>query len=620
MLFGKFMKGAVKNRILILLGLLSLCVTLIIFAVGKFMYSVIEAKSFSAMINSTTEMMEITRDVLISDLVLRMDKEKAYIANCASLYGSRLLDERGWDNTHVILERIPLTPHGLDYVFHGKDGRLASGRGTDPAFYTQGLGAAWSGKTVVDGPCFRGDGGYTMGISAPVYQNGEVKGVLTIVLDGFCLSEWISDLQFSIGNGMAYIINADGTNIATSTKYNRDWITMEYNAQELARTDELSKTIADLEIQPLKGLTGTGSYIWEGSRNYLVYAPVPGTGWGLFVGFYGELLREYSREITTGGVSKNQAYLAALILFLFILSIAEIRLIGIGRRDNHRLTKQKEELLALHKKAEEQSVMLRKHHETILASLEYAKKIQGNLLPDKQTCQGPLSDLGLIWKPKEAVGGDLYWIKHFTQGSLICVCDCTGHGVPGAMLTVLVATALEAIVEEDNYQDPAEIMWLLDQKLASVLYVHTEDGDKRRGMLNINDGADLALIYIDKDNAAVFSSGNIHVFMCNGEEVLDFKGQRLHIGEGTLKTKQQVKTMSVSADSRNRYYVASDGYFDQIGGEKRIPFGYSQFKKMILKHHTDSMDAVMDRLWEAFEQYRGTEERRDDVELVGFQA
>ncbi|MCL2441924.1 MAG: hypothetical protein FWD13_00455, partial [Treponema sp.] len=99
------------------------------------------------------------------------------------------------------------------------------------------------------------------------------------------------------------------------------------------------------------------------------------------------------------------------------------------------------------------------------------------------------------------------------------------------------------------------------------------------------------------------------------------KGQRLCIGEGLLKNKDEIKTVFIPACPDNKYYIASDGLFDQPGGkEKVIPFGYRQFKEIIIKNHNESQDTISDKIWTAFEDYRGTEPRVDDFELVTFKS
>jgi len=254
---------------------------------------------------------------------------------------------------------------------------------------------------------------------------------------------------------------------------------------------------------------------------------------------------------------------------------------------------------------------------TIMAGINYASKIQGDLLPKNQAFDKAFEDYSIIWKPRDIVGGDIFWLKNFESGTILCVCDCTGHGAPGAMLTMLVVSAFEDIVDESNCHDTAGIIFSLEQRLAGGFGVKARE--KGLAGADIHDGCDLAVLFIKKDGDVNLSSANMPVFTCNGKEVNHIKGQRLYIGEGLLKNKDEIETVFISACPGNKYYIASDGLFDQPGGkEKVIPFGYRQFKEIILKNHNESQDTISDKIWTAFEDYRGTEPRVDDLELITF--
>ena len=134
-------------------------------------------------------------------------------------------------------------------------------------------------------PDFTSDQQYVFAIASPLLENGKIKSLLVIRLDGFCISHWLESIQFDTGEGTAYIVRKDGRNIASAREENYDWITTKYNAQEIKDQDEESKTVADLEAQALNGKTGYGSYLWEGSRNYLTYAPIKETGWDYMLDF-----------------------------------------------------------------------------------------------------------------------------------------------------------------------------------------------------------------------------------------------------------------------------------------------------------------------------------------------
>lgn len=258
--------------------------------------------------------------------------------------------------------------------------------------------------------------------------------------------------------------------------------------------------------------------------------------------------------------------------------------------------------------------VLQEKNQTILSSITYAARIQKNLLPAEENFRKIFQDYSILWSPKDIVGGDIYWLRHFAAGTVLCVADCTGHGIPGALLTVLISTALDNVVTEENCRNTAQIMYDLDQRGSEILHA----ARKTKGsILEICDGCDLAVLFIAKDGAVTFSAANTRVFVCDGTAVKRYRGQRIHIGEGMLTGPEQVKTIQVPANGYT-FYVATDGLFDQIGGEKQRPFGYHIFEELVLQHHGERLSAVSQMVWDAFEVYRGENERRDDVELLSF--
>ncbi len=254
--------------------------------------------------------------------------------------------------------------------------------------------------------------------------------------------------------------------------------------------------------------------------------------------------------------------------------------------------------------------------EAIMHGIDYASTIQKSLLPVGSVLGKSFSDYSVIWKPRDVVGGDIYWIKQFDKGTVLCVCDCTGHGTPGALLTMLVVSALESAVQAANSTDTADIIWRIDERLTHVLNAKT-DGRDTNGS-DIRDGCDLAVLFIAKDGSVTLSSGHINVFVCDGKEVRRFKGQNIYVGEGTLNSKGDIETINIPASPSNKFYIASDGLFDQPGGKLSRPFGYRAFEKIILENHSEKQSVISDKIWAAFEEYRGSEPRVDDFALVTF--
>ncbi|MCL2702115.1 MAG: HAMP domain-containing protein [Defluviitaleaceae bacterium] len=251
-----------------------------------------------------------------------------------------------------------------------------------------------------------------------------------------------------------------------------------------------------------------------------------------------------------------------------------------------------------------------KARELMISGITYASQIQRSLLPADSVFAEAFADHSVIWDPKDIVGGDIYWIKNFDGGAILCVCDCTGHGTPGALLTMLVVSTFETSVNETNYMDTAAVIWELEKRLTATLKV---DADS-----DVKDGCDLAVVFIANDGTVSISSGNTNVFVCDGQKVSRLRGQRIRVGEGSVKGKDKIKVTTVPADPANKFYIASDGLYEQVGGEENIPFGYDIIKEIILENHAETQSVISEKIWRAFEAYRGDNARRDDLELITF--
>ena len=254
--------------------------------------------------------------------------------------------------------------------------------------------------------------------------------------------------------------------------------------------------------------------------------------------------------------------------------------------------------------------------EAVMLSIEYAGKIQKKLLPPDEVFKKAFSDYCVIWEPRYTVGGDIYWIKNFDEGTVLCICDCTGHGTPGALLTMFVVSTFEAVVTNSNYKDTAEIIWLLEKRLVAGLNVKASN--KMLRSMTIHDGCDLAVLFIAKDGNVTASSSRTHIFICDGKSVTRLKGQNISVGEGNLKSKDDIMTLHIPENPDNKFYIASDGLFDQLGGEPSRPFGYRVFHQIILENHAAPLSVVSGKIMDAFEKHRNQVPRADDVELITF--
>lgn len=258
---------------------------------------------------------------------------------------------------------------------------------------------------------------------------------------------------------------------------------------------------------------------------------------------------------------------------------------------------------------------LKEKNDTILSSVNYAGRIQKNLLPPDKLFEKVFSDYSVLWSPKDIVGGDVYWLREFPQGTVLCVADCTGHGIPGALLTMVISTALDNAVREDHCGDTARILYELDQRIRQILHSNER---AENAILDIRDGCDLAVIFVAKDGSVTFSSTNTQIFVCDGREVRRYRGQRLNIGEGRLDGPEKVKRISLPASKEAAYYVVTDGLLDQPDAPGGRPFGIRRFQELALEYSDKKQREISEKIWEAFEKHRGSQPRRDDVALISF--
>ncbi len=250
----------------------------------------------------------------------------------------------------------------------------------------------------------------------------------------------------------------------------------------------------------------------------------------------------------------------------------------------------------------------------IMDSLAYARKIQKNILPDKTCFDTAFSDYEIIWKPKEYVGGDFYWIANFSVGTLLFIGDCTGHGTPGAMLTMLCVSILNSVVNEYNVADLQRIIWDCDRKFTDIMSSDniTEDNSL------IHDTLDFGMIFINKTGQIKFATKNMRLHICDGKNVTTIKGIRTKSKNSNFTEINEIKVYEIEYNPSNKFYIASDGLFDQIGIDRRLPFGYSIFSEIILTYHNQPIKKIVASVWDTFNKHMGDECRRDDVTLIGF--
>lgn len=251
-------------------------------------------------------------------------------------------------------------------------------------------------------------------------------------------------------------------------------------------------------------------------------------------------------------------------------------------------------------------------YNVISDSITYASRIQQAVMTGEEMLRATTADCFVIWQPRDVVGGDIYWCHPWGQGVLIIAADCTGHGVPGAFMTLIATGALDRAIGE---VEPGSVGHLVRQMHLVVQFTLNQHG----GAGDSDDGLDLGACYIDFDQSKLtFSGAKLPLFIVENGEVTEVKATRSGIGYRGISATQTFDEQVISLTGAQTFYMTSDGLVDQIGGEKRRGFGKKRFKETLLAVENLPLSQQRAEILDRFSSYQGDENRRDDVTAIGF--
>ena len=288
-------------------------------------------------------------------------------------------------------------------------------------------------------------------------------------------------------------------------------------------------------------------------------------------------------------------------------------------------TKKVEELSAnLEKKVQERTEDLlktQKQMETLYRhtrdSIEYASLIQSALIPDNKIFRKYFSDFFVVWHPKDVVGGDIYLFDELRNDDecLLMIIDCTGHGVPGAFVTMLVKAIERQIIARINYSDevvsPAKILSIFNKSMKHLLKQEDERSVSNAGF----DGG--ILYYNKKEKILRYAGAQTPLFIVKDGIIHTIKGDRHSIGYKKSRNDYEFKEHTIEIQEGMQLYMTTDGYLDQNGGEKGFPFGKKQFQALIDEYKHESMADQQEAFLYTLDLYQGSYERNDDVTVIG---
>jgi serine phosphatase RsbU (regulator of sigma subunit) len=244
--------------------------------------------------------------------------------------------------------------------------------------------------------------------------------------------------------------------------------------------------------------------------------------------------------------------------------------------------------------------------------IRYASRIQTALLPDQGALSGLVDELTVGWQPLDMVGGDYYWAGSFGAKGVIAVMDCTGHGVPGAFMTAVVASSFSRILHHHGHDDPAEILTQLNRLVKSALRQDRETALS-------NDGLDAGICIIDRAAGTVtYAGANMPLLIGAKGGIEMLRGDRMSLGYQDSPEDYRFTAHRLACEPGTAFYLFTDGVTDQVGGENRRLFGRRRLQTLLTEHADRPLTEQMDLLFQRLSQWRGEERRRDDMTFLAF--
>lgn len=274
------------------------------------------------------------------------------------------------------------------------------------------------------------------------------------------------------------------------------------------------------------------------------------------------------------------------------------------------IMQQKEEIEAQRDEIEAQNDHISKQNQEMTQSIEYAKRIQNAVMPTKEVVQSILPEHFILFKPKDIVSGDFYWMTEKNNKIIVAAADCTGHGVPGAFMSMLGISFLNEIVNVRNETKPDMILNHLRDSIKSTLSQTGKEGESK-------DGMDIAPCTIDLEAKKIEYAGAYNpLYLVRNGELFETKADKMPVGIHMVE-KESFTHHEMNFEKNDCVYIFSDGYVSQFGGENGRTYKSVPFKKLLAIISEKPMAKQCQMLDEEFVEWQGFNPQVDDILVIG---
>ncbi len=260
---------------------------------------------------------------------------------------------------------------------------------------------------------------------------------------------------------------------------------------------------------------------------------------------------------------------------------------------------------------EQKNRIVEAQHKDITDSIRYSKRIQDATLPPDKLWQETLPESFVYFMPKDILSGDFYWMEETDKFIFTAVADCTGHGVPGALMSIINYNLLNKALLEKGFTDPADILNSVNAGLTVALHQSGKEAA-------VKDGMDITLISINKKTKEVVFAGAINsIYVISNNEIIEYDGNKFPVGAFIEEKPQSFTSQKLNTKKNDTVYLFTDGFADQFGGLKGKKLKYKLFKDILLEASSHKITEQKEKINKRFTEWKGNFEQIDDVCVIG---
>jgi len=340
----------------------------------------------------------------------------------------------------------------------------------------------------------------------------------------------------------------------------------------------------------------------------LITQPIGSTDWKLIF----QIPRSETTQVVNsikGNTIITGIIIVILITFIFYFISNKIanpykRAVQLGRELEKVVAERTQEL-------NEKTLELQDRNTKIIDSIEYSKLIQEAILPTKEELDSVFLDYFVIWKPRDIVGGDFYWVKKVKNSYVIAVGDCTGHGVPGALMTMAANSILNYIVDESNSQNPALILKTFNRIFKGTI-------NKKDTSKGVDEGLDIGICCICEGRQLIYAGAKTALYIRGARGLKVISGNNKGVGYIHVNDGYEFTNSTYQINEQDVFFMTTDGYITQNGGEKDFSFGRRKFEQLLENYDLGDLTKEKQVFEEELLRYMNGEPQRDDITVLGF--